>query len=312
MKKIVFALAALLCIMSSCKKDDDNSSTANGITDYGAIDALYSIGPNKQVRFSKGNLQYKASTQTWRFAEKQFDRIGTDNENISDIYGGWIDLFGWATSGWDCGNTYYMPYDHDFVDDYEQGNGYGPLPPRDYDLVGEYANCDWGVYNAISNGGNKAGMWRTLTADEWDYLINTRPNASQKYGAASIEGINGLVLLPDSWTLPEGCKFKIGMGTNEDMSYYARQNNLTEEEWLPMQKNGAVFLPAGGSRQEFSSVAYVNDIGRYWSVTRCYDKPLYEEWCAYSLYFQSNDVKAKEFNNPRDYGRCVRLVRDAK
>ena len=321
MKKIFVALLAALCLTTSCKKDEDASidppvnppaTTVDGITDYGAVDALFSVAPDKQVRFSMGNLQYRASSHTWRFAEHQYDRIGTDNENISDIYGGWIDLFGWATSGWDCGNTYYMPYNWEFEDDYERGEGYGPLPPRDYDLVGDYANCDWGVFNAISNGGNKPGMWRTLSVDEWQYLIEKRPNASQKYAVASIEGINGLILLPDDWVLPEGSSLNIGLADNGDMSYYARTNNLSAEQWLPLQCNGAVFLPAAGSRMEYKEVDYVNDIGRYWTPNRCFDKPLYEEWCAYTFYFQSDDIIVREFNNPRNYGRAVRLVRDAQ
>ena len=171
MKKTIMLICAVLCVMTACKKENNIDPEGNDTTPVsnvteGAIDALYSVSPDRQVRFSKGNLQYQATTATFRFAERQWDRIGADNENISQYYGGWIDLFGWATSGWDCGNTYYMPYDHSFVDDYDLGMGYGPLPSRDYDLVGEYANCDWGVYNAISNGGNKPGLWRTLSSEE--------------------------------------------------------------------------------------------------------------------------------------------------
>ena len=39
--------------------------------------------PEKKVHFSKGNLQYQASTNTWRFAEKQYDIIGDANKNFS-------------------------------------------------------------------------------------------------------------------------------------------------------------------------------------------------------------------------------------
>lgn len=301
-------LFCTLAIFASCTKDDP--ITTNGITEGGAVYSAFSVSPSHQVRFSKGNLQYQATTDTWRFAENQYDRIGYDNENISQYYAGWIDLFGWATSGYDCGNTYYMPYDHEYLGDYELGCGYGPLPSREYDLVGPYAECDWGVHNAISNGGNKAGLWRTLSADEWKYLINSRPNSQNLYGAASIEGSNGLVLLPDDWSLPEGATFNPGMGTHEDKEYYARQNSYSKEQWLILQSSGAVFLPAGGSREEEAFIDYVNDIGRYWTVTRCFDQQLYAEWCAYTLYFQSNDVIPAEYNNPRDYGRSVRLVQD--
>lgn len=35
----------------------------------GTLSGLFSVSATKQVRFAKGNLQYRASTNTWRFAE---------------------------------------------------------------------------------------------------------------------------------------------------------------------------------------------------------------------------------------------------
>lgn len=68
-----------------------------GFDSNGASNALFSVRANKMVRFSRGNLQYQASTGTWRFAENQYDTIGADNTNISATNTGWIDLFGWST-----------------------------------------------------------------------------------------------------------------------------------------------------------------------------------------------------------------------
>ena len=51
----------------------------------------FSVSATKKVRFSPGNLQYQASTKTWRFAEHQYDYIGDANRNISPTYSGWID-----------------------------------------------------------------------------------------------------------------------------------------------------------------------------------------------------------------------------
>lgn len=297
---------AALCVLSACKKEEDNTGNESGV-----IKAAFSVSPSKQVYFSQGNLQYRAVDGVWRFAEKQYDYKGESNASISQYYSGWIDLFGWATSGWNCGNTYYMPYDADFIDSDSLGLGYGPLPVADRDLVGEYANCDWGVYNAISNGGNKPGMWRTLTANEWEYLAEGRPNASSLYGVACIEGTNGLVLLPDNWVMPEGCNFHTGVGETDDMSYYARKNSMTEEQWEVMEKNGAVFLPAGGTRSFYSEMTFVNDIGGYWSTTSYKDNAYFTE-CAYVFYFQSDKVMGKKFDSARCFGRSVRLVCDVK
>ena len=40
---------------------------------------VFSVAADKQVTFSPGNLQYTQSTNTWSFAENQYDYIGTDN-----------------------------------------------------------------------------------------------------------------------------------------------------------------------------------------------------------------------------------------
>ncbi|MBR5436140.1 MAG: hypothetical protein IK120_04675 [Muribaculaceae bacterium] len=130
----------------------------------GTIEFAFSVSADKQIYFSQGNLQYQASTDTWRFAEHQYDMIGDDNANISSTNSGWIDLFGWGTSGYNGKNPYMTstkPSDY--------GDG-------DIDIAG--TSYDWGVYNKISNGGNQAGLWRTLTNDEWQYLISNRTDAS--------------------------------------------------------------------------------------------------------------------------------------
>ena len=59
-----------------------DQETQNYIVKAGA----FSVSPNKSVYFSKGNLQYNDSTNTWRFAEHQWD--------IAE--GEWTDLFEWG------------------------------------------------------------------------------------------------------------------------------------------------------------------------------------------------------------------------
>lgn len=314
MKKLFVVMLTALCVLTACKKEESNNDPVindDPVVNDGSISSLFSVSASKKVQFSMGNLQYQPLTATWRFAENQYDYRGESNASISAVYSGWIDLFGWATSGWDCGNVYYMPYDKDFVDNSAAGSGYGPIPAPNYDLTGDYANCDWGVYCAISNGGNKPGLWRTLTADEWDYLANDRPNASNLMGVACIEGANGLVLLPDNWTMPEGCSFSVGMGESYDMSYYALKNSMTVAQWKVMEDNGAVFLPAAGTRTEYAEMDFVNDVGGYWSTTS-YKGSDYFLDCAYVFYFQADMMRGKKFDSLRNWGRSVRLVRDAK
>ncbi|MBR5434367.1 MAG: Ig-like domain-containing protein, partial [Bacteroidales bacterium] len=209
----------------------------------GAVPALFSVSESKTVYFSQGNLQYQASTGTWRFAENQYDKIGEDNKNASSSYTGWIDLFTWGSSGWKYISATYQPY----------GTSY----PYVDNLTGENKDGDWGVYNAISNGGNQAGMWRTLTKDEWIYLFETRTDASSKYAHAQIDGVNGMILLPDTWELPENISFRSGSG---DFS----QNTYTVTQWSQLEDAGAVFLPAAGYKNGSTVDTYR---GAYWSAT---------------------------------------------
>ncbi|MBO4776938.1 MAG: hypothetical protein J5588_00470 [Bacteroidales bacterium] len=258
----------------------------------GAIEFAFSVSETKKVYFSQGNLQYQASTGTWRFAEHQYDMIGDDNANISSTNSGWIDLFGWGTSGWNSGANAYQPYSTSTkFSDYYPGGDYNN------NLTGDYANADWGVNNAISNGGNKAGLWRTLTKDEWVYVINTRTDASNKKGVATVNSVPGLILLPDEWTLPADVTFT--SGANGDFA----QNTYSAEEWTKMEANGAVFLLAAGGR-DGTGVYGVGSLGDYWSSSASGSN-----YASY-LDFYSRSVDTN--NDSRDYGHSVRLVQDAE
>ena len=267
----------------------------------GTIPYAFSVSKNKKIYFSQGNLQYQASTNTWRFAEHQYDMIGAANENISSTYSGWIDLFGLGTSGWNSGANACQPYSASIDDrDYFIGGLYSN------NLTGNYANADWGVYNKISNGGNQTGQWRTLTGAEWIYLLNTRANASSKKGVAKVNGVNGLVLLPDDWTLPYGIKFTSGVANNTGSEYYATVNNYTSSQWSKMEANGAVFLPAAGYRRG-TSVSDVGSQGFYYSST-CANQGV-TNTSANGMYFMSSIVSKGNTTMNRT-GSSVRLVRD--
>lgn len=235
----------------------------------GALPGLFTINPNgDQVRFSQGNLQYQASTETWRFAENQYDYVGYDNANISATYTGWIDLFGWGT---------------------------GNEPTRTHmDYHGYSIFVDWGL-NAISNGGGEPNTWHTLTRSEWVYLLYTRPNAYDKMAAGSVNGIPGLILLPDTWTMPEGVSFTSG-------SNGLINNNYILSEWSAMESAGAVFLPLAG-RRNVTSVGYVGAIGYYWTSSP-YDG--INSCCIYIEGEIPTSYAALSLYN----GRSVRLVLD--
>lgn len=249
----------------------------------GAINGVFSINASQKVYFSQGNLQYNAAQGThsvatggteqgtWRFAEHQWDIVGAANSNISSSYNGWIDLFGWGTSGWNSGNTYYQPYNNVKTGDPNHGYGYGPTNGSSYqfDLTGSYANADWGVYNAISNGGDQPNMWRTLTIVEWNYVLNLR-NCPYRFAKAQIvsggQTIKGLILLPDDWNTSTYTLNSINAG-NADFA----SNQITSSQWLTLEQSGAVFLPGAGYR-DFTQVNYAGTAGYYWSASY-YDVP---------------------------------------
>ena len=283
----------------------------------GALPGLFSVSATQQVHFSQGNLQYQASTNTWRFAEHQYDYVGTltaddngccggtvsgsDNRNISSTYSGWIDLFGWGTSGWNSDANCYQPWStSDGYWDYYPGGSYTTS------LTGAYAEADWAWHNPISNGGNTAHQWRTLTSTEWDYLLSTRTDASAKWGIGNINGVGGLVILPDNWTLPSGCSFTSGLTEYDEDNYPDwTLNYYSLAQWALMEAAGAVFLPAAGGRQG-TDVTSVGLYGNYWSSSP-------DDYDGYStalfMWFHS-EIYCPSCYYDRAFGFSVRPVQD--
>lgn len=263
----------------------------------GAIIAPFTVGSTKKVYFSKGNLQYQASGKIWRFAEQQYDMIGSANSNISRSNSGWIDLFGWGTSGWDNRNTFYMPYETESASA-TYGYGYGPTDGQtyEYSLRGKYAESDWGVANVISEAGDSAGMWRTLTRSEWGYLLLKRPNAPQLYSLAMVNGVKGILILPDDWSMPGGLDFE--PRTSFEI------NSYTLEQWKKLEAHGAVFLPTAGCRYG-TTVGNVGTTGSYWTASASGGE---NAW-----YFVFNKGKIDILSDfSRALGRSVRLVQDIR
>ena len=271
---------------------EDDGYVPQGFNFVGVSNKTFSVSDTKKVHFSRGNLQYNASQNKWRFAPRQYSYTCNDNSSIAQNYDGWIDLFAWGTSGWNSGATAYQPWSTSSTANYAPGSDYNNP------LTGDYANADWGVFNKISNGGNKAGMWRTLTSEEWSYLIGNNATRSGKYGLASLQGLyNGLVILPDEWVLPNGLSFTSGYGNG-----YAT-NKYTLNEWHRMEAAGALFLPAAGCRQG-TGVYDVGVSGFYWSSSTS------EYSSSASDMMFNDDVRMNVFQ--RYSGLSVRLVRDSR
>ena len=216
-------------------------------------------GSGKKVIFSPGVLQYNSyeTTYKWRFADHQYDR----NHNL---VGTWFNHFGWGT--WTGNSPNPTEYSNTLIR-YKWNGG-------DFTKESELANADQRGYN-----------WYTLSSDEWQYLI-----ANHTYGAASVHGVNGVIVLPDGMTSATG--FTPGMGS---------WNTVSDDDWEAMEHSGVLFLPVAGYRNltDFSNLSE----GYYWASGSS----------AHYVQFGSGSVNANASDyNHRYYGRLVRLVRNAE
>lgn len=263
----------------------------------GAVAGLFTINGNgDQVCFSQGNLQYNSTTGVWSFMEHQYDMVETTGQSVGTNYGilKTVSLFGWATSGYEC-NINYRPT----TTDNNSAANYGPRSGSD--LTTGYANCDWEVYNPISNGDNQSGLWRTLSKSEWDYVFSTRStNSGIRYTKASVNNVNGVILLPDDWSTSY---YTLNNTNSSDASFSS--NTISATQWSTLEQYGAVFLPAAGARNGVYNYD-VNGKGCYWSVT---SDGVNTGFYAFQLYFNDSSLNPG-YSGYRSNGGSVRLVRD--
>ena len=235
----------------------------------------FTVGSDKVVYFSQGNLQYigSAATPYWKFAEHQCDLIG-DGQNGSSASNIDRDLFGW-----------------------------GDL--TGYNISGDNADYQW-----TDDWGTKIGTgWRTLTGGvggEWDYLINTRKkDGNLLYGEGKVGNCTpGLIILPDDWICPDDLTFSPGHASGFKANFY------TYSEWAQMEAAGAVFLPAAGYR-DGAVVWNVGSYGNYWSSSSPNSNSAYS-LTFFNIDFISELVSEliTDDNFYRYYGFSVRLVSD--
>lgn len=258
---------------------------------------VFSVAADKQVSFSQGNLQYTQSTDTWQFAREQYECIGEGN--IKDgALADHIDLFGWS------GKDSKVPY------------GVGSSGSN-ADYAGDFV--DWGT-NEIC--GDAPNIWRTLSIDEWKYLYHERKNADKLFALGTINGIAGMILLPDDWQLPEGatCQLPTEKGllwdenyngggyinTNTTANHY-QDNVYTLEQWQIMEDAGAVLLPTAGYRENTNfSTQSVNPPSDYvgsYATSTITDGNNY-----YFMRFIHREVR--KYSHSLYRGRAVRLVHD--
>ena len=292
----------------------------------------FSVAPTKVVTFAPANLLYDEGT--WKFQEHQWTFCFDGVEEGSDISSYFasdktFDLFGWGASGWSGGGwTNYQPWNM------AADGGPATFGPSDGDLIGAYANGDWGVYIAIDSNG--AGYWRLPTggpqgnAGEWGFLAGGRrlikdgvddPDRTNAHMLRSYGTVNskiGLIILPDNFVDPvtnkgsEGTAFVGGVprttgsgGTADERMDYSL-NVYSEDDWTEMEKNGAIFLPMAGRRNGSDQLSFLESpyySGGYWTS-------IHNGNTAYIMGFGSSRGIAINQAVGRNQGRPVRLIHD--
>lgn len=216
-------------------------------------DGIAGTADDVKVRFSKGNLFARrpstvmpgsdpASPWTWGFYDRQYlyNSLNTGSSRTATASDSEIDLFTWGYGSWSTDPT---------------GNTHLTGKAEDSNFtINNTTNEDWG--SLIGDG----QTWRTLTKPEWDYLISTRPDSFAK---AVVNGVNGILLLPDSYRHPSGVDAIAGVNV-KNVLYSA--NSYYGDDWTALENSGVVFLPAAGYR-DASAVGSVNADCCYWSAT---------------------------------------------
>ena len=255
---------------------------------------VFSVSKGKKVQFARGNLRYEGDIygyeSEWTMAKQQYEVLG--EENI-DNQGEWsfqkypTDLLCWSTTNNYYGvSTYYWWEEDDIVEAFK-GNF-----------------VEWGENPTLIS--QLGAGWRTLSKDEWNYLLNERANAAQLKQFATIaideeNKVKGLVLIPDEWTAPDG----VVIG-----------DEMNLEQWAAVEQTGVVFLPVTGhlwtwkddEGHDQASVNGLDMIGNYWSSTPSSEDP---DVFAFALNFNDPDlVPTAEME--RRLGCAVRLVKEVE
>lgn len=186
-----------------------------------ALTGRFSVGEDRTVSFSRGNLHATKVGDNWimGFYERQneFNTIATVSGARTASSGDReIDLFTWG-----YGNTFTAD---------PTTLSYGQI------------FSDWG--SQIGSG----SAWRTLTGDEWDYLLEQRSNAAKLYkSGVTVCGVdNCLVIAPDDFN-----------GTIE--------TSYDNAAWSAAEKtDGLVCLPPAGHRYGVG-VDNTGRLGFYWA-----------------------------------------------
>jgi len=219
----------------------------------------------KQVQFSRANLWWgiksPATTSDWHLEDLQTSYPTSWDANH-------IGLFYWTKT---ASASYAETYDDGTIATSDKFFADGSDASHMLTIDGQ-----GGLYVLTGNSG------------EWDYLFNSRTNASSLYREdVNVIGVNRpcLVVAPDGYS-----------GTIAD--------SYTATEWAIAESNGLICLPRVSSRK--GTTIDTNTDG-YWTAT---SYPWYQDWSIFMYYTTAINITIA--SQSRDVGFAIRLVADAQ
>lgn len=298
---ILTALMLAVASVSGCSLfdiDDEGDEGGSSSAQSGLLPGKFTVDDQgHQIGFSQGLLLYfwrGDNKGKWMFAEHQWDVSATDA----------IAHYCWGCSGYPHGANVTDP------DSYSDGHpedfyAYGDPKAKLSDNTGK---ADWG-YNAILNGGNKEGLWRTPESSELGYIMSKRTTESGlRYVLAKIDGKRGVIFLPDNW---KESAYSFNNPNSKEYGTYDK-NVISTSDWTKtLEPAGCVFIVAAGQLKSWVEdfprpVARSGEEGHYWLNVAL---PSDATECS-SYFFGPNDVSTGY--QVRWAGYSVRLVRDVK
>jgi len=233
--------------------------------------ASFSVFPidkdkTKRVIFAPGNLQATTNdlgrTWTWRFAEHQYDYLGTGTGSANNLITG-----NGTVSGNGTVDIFFMS-----VDDY-----YGITKFYSSGTFNDWGNISTFSYKGVTTTYSPT-YWKTLDADGdsdkegWACAIKFRSD-NYRFTLATINTdgtpVNGLIIFPlyyDGSTPPDGVVWRniniqdYRSATTDRYPAWDVDNpanghcsTCTTAGWEALEKDGCVFLPAAGYRSDISN-----------------------------------------------------------
>ena len=254
----------------------------------GALLGKFSVSPDRQVRFSQGNLWLGS----WIY----------DRRMDNDYY---FEDHQWQHHPLKDSTWLASHKNHFFWSKFQEITLWELFPDpelyastEDVIFTNETETTPRKDFGVIVNGKRRVGLWRTLSYAEWKYLLEERPMTYGKprytnwWGGVKIEDpiYHGIFIYPDDYNGDEIAPRKY--------------------TWKEIHDAGIVFLPDAGLRERTKVSRLpgsVSAIGWYWSST----SNSKNERNACSMYFDGFVVKYSE-DTYRGTAFSIRLVRDVR